>query len=66
MAVVKFLKTENLTENVSKFCIRQALMTDWPASIPCRFPYIIFLLEFWGIFFFKNLTSATSDSFHES
>ena len=42
VALVKFLKTENLTENV---------------LIPCKLPHS--LLEFWGIFCFKNLINVT-------
>ena len=54
VALVKFLKTENLTENVSVFRVERACDV-LPASIPCKLPFI--LLEFRGIcFIFKNLT----------
>ena len=40
MALVKFLKTENLTENVSEFCMVGIDASQ--ASIPCKLPYILF------------------------
>ena len=41
VTLVKFLKTENLTENLSEFCIGQAY-NALPAMIPCKLPYILF------------------------
>ena len=51
VALVKFLKTENLTENISEFCAGRAC-DHLRASIPCKIPYIDSLLELRGIFCF--------------
>ena len=51
VALVKFLKTENLTENVSEFYFGRAC-NALPASIPCKLTYIHSLFEFRGIFCF--------------
>ena len=40
VALVKFLKTANLTENVPEFALGGDAMH--PASIPCKIPYILF------------------------
>ena len=52
----KFLKTENLREIVSDFCVGRALMPVQPRS---HANFHNSLLEFRVIFVFKNLTSAT-------
>ena len=41
VALVKFLKTENLKENVSEFCVGREC-DALPASILCKLPYILF------------------------
>ena len=53
MALVKVLKTENLTENVSEFCIGRAY-DALPASIPCKLPYILFRIL--GYFSFLKIS----------
>ena len=55
VALVKFLITENLTENVVQFCVGRAY--DAPSLDPMQTP-IHSVLEFRGIFF-KNLTNIT-------
>ena len=52
VALVKFLKTENLTENVSEFCVGRACHA-LQASIPWKLP-IHYLLEFRGTFCFQK------------
>ena len=62
----KFLKTKNLTEIVSEFCVNRDCIrilrcvgiNARPASIPCKLPYILFW-NFRIFFVFKNLTSVT-------
>ena len=41
LTLAKLLKTENLTEKVSEFCVGRAC-DALPASIPCKLPCILF------------------------
>ena len=56
VALVRFLKTENLTENVLEFYIGLGI-DDHPALIS-HANSIHSLLEFWNILFLKNVTSV--------